>query len=136
MDKGLFLSEEVLREVLLGERMRLGAKAAVYWLSLHLEDPGYTGTQETNEFTYGGYSRVGLKRGEAWRVADGRGVLAVDARFPLCVSGGGFVRYGALGLAREGAGEILYRLRVREGFNIAPGDKPVVPAGSIEIVEN
>ena len=136
MDKGEAWGEIVLRAALLGEAIKFRAQRAL-WLGLCSEEPNTGGGQDEQELDYTGYARVRVPRNEATFKFDGpQATLAVDVIFPLCAAGEAFATHAILGVEQSGGGIMLYRLRARLPIEIVPGVRPVVPAGSLTIVEH
>ena len=78
------------------------------WASLHDSDPGEAGTQETNEATYGGYTRISVARTTDGFVVTNNSVSPAAAiSFPEATGGSATVTHFGLGTASAGTGKLL-----------------------------
>lgn len=104
------------------------------WLSLHTASPGETGTQSTNEASYGGYKRVGVSRASGWDVSGNVASNAVTVEFPQVVSGTETVTHLGIGTDQNGAGTLLY-YGAFDDVNVKTSSVVRFLAGSIVIEE-
>jgi hypothetical protein len=107
------------------------------YLSLHTADPGDSGSQTTNECSYGSYARVAVARNSgAWTVVANTVENAALVQFPTCASGNQLITHFAVGKASSGAGDILYSGSLNASLNVSSGIQPQFSAGALNISEN
>jgi hypothetical protein len=95
------------------------------YVSLHTDDPGEAGDQQTNEVSYTGYQRVAVARsGAGWTVTNNSVSPASDITFPQCTGGSATATHFAVGTAPSGAGKILYKGTVTPNISISNGVTP------------
>ncbi|MFO7181655.1 MAG: hypothetical protein DIU78_023335 [Pseudomonadota bacterium] len=104
------------------------------YVSLHTDDPGEAGDQETNEADYGDYARVGVARsGSGWTVSNNTITNAAEIAFPECSSGNNTITHFAIGTASSGGGKILVKGALSSSLNVSAGITPKFAAGEIDI---
>lgn len=104
------------------------------YLSLHIASPGATGTQSTNETTYGAYVRVpAVRDGTFWTVVI-TAENAADIDFAVCASGGPVViTHVGVGSASAGAGHLHAYGALASPVTINNGDPPQFAAGQLTV---
>jgi hypothetical protein len=109
-----------------------------FYLSLHTDDPGETGTQTTSEANYDGYDRVPVIRTAAgWTVTNNQAENAALIQFPLCEGGSSVCTYVALGTVDlPGSGQILYSGALNSPRTISNGIQPQFSAGDLIFEED
>jgi hypothetical protein len=114
--------------------LRGSQQAGNLYLSLHTDDPGKSGNQETNETNYAGYGRMAVPRSPAGFTVSseineqgdevGKVNPAANIDFAKCGSSGPSITHWAVGIAEMGAGKRLYsgpvtpNIPVVEGYTI------------------
>lgn len=120
--------------------LRGSTVAGVLYVSLHTADPGETGSQTTNETTYGDYARVAVARsGAGWTVtgtAPTRVENAAATTFPECSSGTPTLTHFGVGTDASGAGKLLYKGPLATPLAVAVGIAPNFPAGTLIVTED
>lgn len=101
-------------------------------VSIHISDPGETGTQTTGEISYSPYARQPVARStSAWTVTGSSVSPAATISFPQMSSGtGGTVAFWGVGSALTGTGELLYSGSVSPTFLVSAGVTPQLTTGS------
>lgn len=102
------------------------------YVSLHTDDPGEAGDQETDEIAYTGYARVAVARTSGgWTVTDNSVSPNANIDFPKMTGGaGGTATHAAIGTAASGAGKILYKGALTPSIVVANGSIPRIETGS------
>lgn len=101
------------------------------YVSLHTADPGETGSQTTNECSYGSYARVAVARTSGgWTVTANSVSPAADIVFPTATSGTQTATHFAIGTASSGTGKILYKGTLTPNVAIATGVQPKIITSS------
>src|SRR5690606_5619322 len=104
------------------------------YVSLHTDDPGEAGDQETNEADYGDYARVGVARsGSGWTVSTNTTTNAAEVACPVCASGNNAITHCAIGPGSAGGGKILGKGARAGSLNVSAGITPKVAAGELDI---
>lgn len=104
------------------------------YVSLHREDPGEAGAQNTNEVAYGGYARVAVVRtSSGFTIADTLVSNAAEILFPTCTSGAVTATHAAIGTAATGAGLVLHYGPLSSSLPISTGQTPRFGIGSLTI---
>ena len=97
------------------------------WVALHTADPGETGTQSTNECTYGSYARQSVGRTSTGFSINGSIISPVaNVNFATASSGTETATYFSVGVTSTGAGEILYSGSLTPTVSIATGVAPIL----------
>lgn len=95
------------------------------YVSLHTADPGETGTQTTNECTYGSYDRVAVARsGSGWTVTNNSVSPAAAINFPEATSGTETATHFGVGSLSSGAGVLYYKGTITPHVAISSGVTP------------
>lgn len=105
-----------------------------YFVSLHTSDPGETGSQNTGETTYTGYSRLSVSRDSSGFTCSGSSAVNTEQlTFGQCsADAGSSVTYVGLGYDESGAGTLINRLPLENPIVIAIGSTPIFPAGDLD----
>ncbi len=94
-------------------------------VSLHTGDPGEAGAQNTNEATFGGYTRIGVARtATGWVVAANVASPLADITFPQATSDTGTITHFGVGNATSGAGKLFYFGTVTPNIVVTSGITP------------
>lgn len=100
--------------------------------ALHTADPGETGTQSTNETSYGAYARVDVNRNSGGWTVSGNSVTPVaDINFPKCTSGTATITHGSIGKTGGGATTIFYSGAVTPNISVATNTIPRLDVTSV-----
>lgn len=103
------------------------------WASLHTADPGETGTQGTNEATYGGYTRIAVTRSTAgWVVSSGSASPVAAITFPEAnsTSTSTLTHFG-IGLASASTGgKLFYSGTISPNVSVGSGVQPRLTTSS------
>ncbi len=133
--KSAYLSTALLTHLFLGGPSPLGAGGQLY-LSLHSKDPGADGKQDTDEVSYAGYERYKLSNeAGAWSLDGNTIAYAKAIQFPICLGGEASVACLCVGMASEGAGEILYRARLGTTVTYSKNKVPIIAPMDLRLVE-
>ncbi len=118
--------------------LRGSLKLGRFWLSLHVQDPGFAGAQTSHECRYSGYRRIPADRGpDVWKVVGRKAIPQVSLDFPEVTGGDlGIVRYIGLGTAETGGGLLLYRAKADPDVALAVGMIPRIRKDSTEFGED
>lgn len=91
-------------------------------VSLHTADPGEAGAQNTNEATFGGYTRINVGRtATGWAVAANIASPVADITFPQASSATNTITHFGVGNATSGAGVLFYFGTVTPNIVITSG---------------
>jgi hypothetical protein len=107
----------------------------LYW-ALHTADPTDTGTQSSNETTYGSYARQAVARTVGGMTASTAGSTSPVANivFPAATSPTlptvSSITFGSVGIAVSGATSILYSGPVTPNINVSTGVQPILTTAS------
>lgn len=103
------------------------ATTGVFYISLHTASPGLGGSQNTNETSYGGYTRISVARTSAGWVRTGGTIDPVSAiNFPACTSGSATITHAGVGSASSGAGHLKMYGTITPNISVAVGIAPQV----------
>ena len=96
------------------------------YISLHTEDPGAAGTQETSEVDYEGYTRIAIPRTADGFTIDGTVMNPTEAwEFGEMTAGDPqTATYMAIGTDETGPGKILFRAAMQPTIALAEGVTP------------
>src|SRR5690606_28866490 len=105
------------------------------YVSLHTDDPGEAGNQESNECAYTDYARVAVARsGSGWTVTNNSVSPAADITFPECGSSSPesaeTATHWAVGTDSSGSGKVLYSGAISPTIAISPGVTPKLTTSS------
>jgi hypothetical protein len=99
--------------------------------SLHTADPGETGSQTTNETSYGAYTRVNVARTTAgWTITNNSVSPAANISFPTATSGSATITHAGVGTATSGTGKLLYKGTVTPNISVVAGVTPRLTTAS------
>jgi len=101
------------------------------YASLHTADPGESGTQATNETSYGSYARVAVARTSGgWTVTNNSVSPAATISFPACTSGTATITHFGIGVASSSTTKLLYSGTVTPNISVATGVTPQLTTAS------
>jgi hypothetical protein len=109
------------------------------YVSLHTADPDETGTQATNETSYGSYNRVAVARsGAGWTVSGNTVTNAGLVQFPQCTSGTPTITHVGVGLGATPASAtvLLYKGALSSPLAVSSGIQPQFAIGALSIAED
>jgi hypothetical protein len=102
------------------------------YVSLHTSSPGATGTQQTNEATYGLYARVAVARsGSGWTVSAESVDPVANIVFPMANSGSETETFFGIGTASSGAGVLLYFGPISPTIPVTSGVIPTLGTATV-----
>ena len=111
--------------------LRGSSTAGVFYLSLHTSSPGETGTQSTNETTYGSYARVSVVRSASgWTVAGNSASPTSAIDFAECTSGTATITHVGLGTDSTGTGKLVLYGSLSPSISVASGVIPRIKTTS------
>lgn len=111
--------------------LRGSSTAGVFYLSLHTSSPGETGTQSTNETTYGSYARVSVARSAAgWTVTGNSASPTSAVDFAEATSGTATITHVGLGTDSSGAGKLVLYGSLSPSISVASGVIPRIKTTS------
>lgn len=111
--------------------LRGSSTAGSLYLSLHTADPGETGTQTTDEISYGSYARVAVVRSAVgWTVTGNSVSPAAIVVFPTASSGTATATHVGVGTDASGAGTLLYYGALTPNVSVVTGVAPVLTSAS------
>ena len=107
------------------------AAAGNFYVRLHSADPGETGTGNTSEIAYTGYTPVAVARGAGFNVSGAVVSNAGTVQFGECTAGTATVTHFSV-CAGSGAGAVIvYRGALGATRNISAGITPLFNAGAL-----
>lgn len=111
---------------------------SIYYVALHVADPGEAGTQSTNETTYPGYARVAVSRSSGGWTTTGDTVRNVSLiQFPTCNAAASLtITHFSIGRASSGAGDILHKGALDSPLPVAQNIRPEFSANALAITED
>lgn len=105
--------------------LRGSSTAGTLWISLHTSTPDETGTQTTNECTYGSYARVSVARsGSGWTVTGNSVSPNAAITFPTATSGTETAQFLGVGTTSSGSGSLLFYGSISPTISISTGVTP------------
>lgn len=105
--------------------LRGSSTAGVFYIALHTSDPGVSGSQNTNEVSYGAYARVSVARSGSGWVRTGNSVSPnATIQFPQCTSGSATATYASIGSDSTGAGHLFWTMALTPSIAISTGVVP------------
>ena len=111
--------------------LRGSSTAGVFYLSLHTSSPGETGTQSTNETTYGSYARVSVVRSASgWTVTGNSASPTSAIDFAECTSSTATITHVGLGTDSTGTGELVLYGSLSPSISVASGVIPRIKTTS------
>jgi hypothetical protein len=107
-----------------------------FYVSLHTDDPGEDGDQETDEVSYTGYTRAAVARTNVgWTITSNSASPTENIEFPVGTGGGGTVTHVGIGTAATGAGVLLFKGAVTPGIVTGAGYVPRLTTDSVITIE-
>lgn len=118
--------------------LQASAVAGNLYISLHTDDPGEAGAQNTNETTYSDYARQAVVRSAAgWTVSGNSVVNAALIQFPTCGAIGATLTHFGIGCSSgTGAGKLLYSGELSDSLAVSSGIQPQFAIGELEVTED
>ena len=101
------------------------------YVRLHSADPGETGTGDTNEISYTGYSPVAVTRGAGFNVSGAVVSNASTVQFGECTAGTATVTHFSVCVGNGAGAAIVYRGALGATRNISAGITPLFNAGAL-----
>lgn len=127
----LFFKNSAFSNVGDSSGLQPSGSAGNFWISLHTSDPGVSGSQSTNETSYGAYARVSVARSGAGWVRTGQSISpAATITFPQCTSGTATITHAGLGSDSTGAGHLFWSGAVSPNISVATGVIPELTTAS------
>lgn len=110
------------------------ATAGSFYISLHTDDPGETGTQTTSEATYTSYARVAVARsGAGWTVTGGNASNAAAVNFPAATGGTNSITHFGIGSDLSGAGNLFFKGALDNPLAVSSGITPSFAIGELDV---
>ncbi len=103
------------------------------YLSLHTADPGAGGSQNSNEATYPGYTRMPVPRtSSGFTISGATATLTSAVVFPSCTTWGSSETetWAAVGTASSGPGKLLYRGPITPNLTVSTAVSPQLTTGT------
>lgn len=101
------------------------------YVSLHTSSPGVTGSQTTNETSYGSYTRTAVARTSGGWTVTGNSVSPASAvAFPTCTSDTATITHFGVGTSSTGAGHLLYFGAISPSISVSTGVTPQLTTSS------
>ena len=107
------------------------AAAGNFYVRLHSDDPGETGTGDTSEIAYTGYEPVAVARGDGFNVSGSVVSNAGTVQFGECTAGTATVTHFSVCAGSEAGAVIVYRGALGATRNISAGITPLFNAGAL-----
>lgn len=107
------------------------AAAGNFYVRLHSDDPGETGTGDTSEIAYTGYEPVAVARGDGFNVSGAVVSNAGTVQFGECTAGTATVTHFSVCAGGEAGAVIVYRGALGATRNISAGITPLFNAGAL-----
>lgn len=106
------------------------------YISLHTASPGASGSQNTSEAAYTGYSRVAVARSSSgWTSALSAAANDGAIDFGACsASPGSAITHIGIGLSSSGAGTLLFYGALSSSITMQVGATPSIPIGDLDLV--
>lgn len=135
MSKGNTWANDLIKAIYQNDTTALDAVLALseFYVALHTADPGASGSQNTNEVSYTGYTRVAVTRDSSgWNIS-GRVVSPVDPiTFPAVAgAAGNIATHVSIGTAISGAGKIIEKGAITPNISCDLGSEPSLKNTSI-----
>ena len=105
--------------------------AGNFYVRLHSADPGETGTGDTNEISYTGYSPVAVTRGAGFNVSGAVVSNASTVQFGECTAGTATVTHFSVCVGNGAGAAIVYRGALGATRSISAGITPLFNAGAL-----
>jgi hypothetical protein len=114
--------------------LRGSTVAGVFWISLHVSDPGETGDQTTGETVYTTYARQDEARDAAnWTVTGNTADNDLAIPFPTCGATGATLSHFGLGSAVSGTGNLFMFGQLSSNLAVSNGITPSFAIGALDI---
>lgn len=107
------------------------AAAGNFYVRLHSDDPGETGTGDTSEIAYTGYEPVAVARGDGFNVSGAVVSNAGTVQFGECTAGTATVTHFSVCDGNGAGAAIVYRGALGATRNISAGITPLFNAGAL-----
>ena len=107
------------------------AAAGNFYVRLHSDDPGETGTGDTSEISYTGYAPVAIARGSGFNVSGAVVSNANTVQFGECTAGTSTVTHFSVCVGNGAGAAIVYRGALGATRNISAGITPLFNAGAL-----
>lgn len=112
--------------------LRGSSTAGVFYIGLHVADPGETGDQTTSESAYTNYARQSVARSTAgWTVASGVADNDAAITFPACGVTGSTITHTSIGSDVSGAGNRF--MNGTASLIVSNGITPSFAIGALDI---
>lgn len=106
------------------------AAAGNFYVRLHSDDPGETGTGDTSEIAYAGYEPVAVARGyDGFNVSGA--VVSSTVQFGECTAGMATVTHFSVCVDNGAGAAIVYRGALGATRNISAGITPLFNVGAL-----
>ena len=114
--------------------LRGSTTAGVFYISLHTSDPGEAGSQNTNETTVGGYSRVSVVRtSSGFTVSGNSATNTAVITFPQVTSGSATLTHFGIGTDATLAGNLLLSGALTASLSVSAGITPSFAIGQLSV---
>ena len=111
--------------------LRGSSTAGVFYLSLHTSSPGETGTQSSNETSYGSYARVYVARSAAgWTITGNSASPTANVDFAEATSGTATITHVGLGTDASGTGKLVLYGSLSPSISVTTGVIPRIKTTS------
>jgi len=136
MSKGNTTELDLLKKVFNNTAIPWDAIGNLY-VSLHTNDPGEAGNQESNEADYTGYTRKPVSRDSyGWDASGNPTKNVAEITFPQCTGGTNVITHLAIGTLSTGAGQILYKGALSGNISVSNLITPRIVAAALQILED
>lgn len=110
------------------------ATAGSFYISLHTDDPGETGTQTTSEATYTSYARVAVARsGAGWTISGANVSNAAAVNFPAATGGANTITHFGIGSDLTTAGNLFFKGALSASLAVSSGITPSFAIGELDV---
>lgn len=108
------------------------------YISLHTDDPGEGGSQNTNETVYSDYLRVAVPRSAAgWTILNNKVSNAALIQFVTCGAIPATITHFGVGCSSgTGAGKLLYSGQLSSSLAVSTGIQPQFAIGELDVTED
>jgi hypothetical protein len=114
--------------------LRGSTTAGVFWISLHIANPGETGDQTTSETVYTNYARQDEARNTTqWTVTGNTADNDLAITYPQCGATGATLTHFGLGSAATLAGNLFLYGALTASLAVSNGITPEFEAGAVDI---
>ena len=109
------------------------ATAGSFYVRLHSSDPGDTGTGDTNEISYTGYSPVAVARSAGgWTVSGNQVSNTATVQFGECTAGSATATHFSVCVGSGAGAAIIYSGALSASRSISSGITPLFNAGALQ----